>query len=81
MNDSGAILTGPAQTIPFREVFILRAVELKAKTGISIARNMPSLKQLRESYGITARTWAQAAEQMPAAVAARIEQLETVLNA
>lgn len=75
------ILTGPAQTLPFREKMILMAVQRKAETGMSLARNMPSLAQLRASYGITARTWKQAAEQMPAAITARIESIELVHNA
>lgn len=78
---TGFVLTGPAQTLPFREMMILRAVEFKAKTGVSLARNMPTIKALRAEYGITAKTWQQAADQMPAAIQARIEQIELIHNA
>lgn len=75
------MLTGPHQTLPFRERMILRAVQMKAQTGVSMARNMPTLKQLRASYGITAKTWAEAAQQMPDAIEARIEALEAAYGA
>lgn len=74
------MLVGPAQTFPFREKVILMAVQTKARTGHSLAPNMPTLAMLRRDYGITARTWKDAAEQMPAAIHARIESLEIALG-
>jgi hypothetical protein len=43
-----------------------QSAEFKARHGMFLARNMPTLAQLREKYApvITARTWADAAEQL-----------------
>lgn len=40
----------------FRLDMIIRALDLEIRTGMKLARNQPTLKALREQYGVTGRT-------------------------
>jgi hypothetical protein len=48
-----------------------RACRFYAEHGVKLARNLPTVADLRRRYGITARTYAQAADELSELHAAR----------
>lgn len=60
------ILDNPADIGRFRLAALARAARLKAEHGISLARNLPTLRAIRAQYGIDARTWKAAAIELAA---------------
>jgi hypothetical protein len=60
------VLDTPEQIEGFRLAVIIRALEVEVATGgqMRLTRNTPTVKSLRAEYGITARTKAEALEQM-----------------
>lgn len=61
----GAVLTGPAIDW-YRVACIIKGLEIEVKYGWKLARNMPTVTELRRQYGITARTKKDAIVQMQA---------------
>lgn len=58
------VIDQPEQIAAFRASAIALACDFYAKRGFKLARNMPTVAALRKQYGITARTYADAAVQM-----------------
>jgi hypothetical protein len=73
MSNSTVVLTGERATRDFATLSVARATEFRARHGVNIMRGL-TLRKLREGWGISARTWAEAAEQM---AAIRAEVLST----
>ena len=61
-----AMLTTPSQIAQFRVAVIIRALDLDVRTGgrMRLSRNVPTVTDLRNQYGITARTKKDALAQM-----------------
>ena len=66
---STAVLDTPEQIAKFRIQTIIWALDMELKTGMKLARNVPTVKALREQYGITAKTKRQALDQMKELIA------------
>jgi hypothetical protein len=62
----GALVMDGDHVYLFAFLALVKAVEFKARHGISLARNMPTVARLRAQFGITARTYADAAVQLRA---------------
>lgn len=61
----GSVITGDA--IPLFAMRVLAsACRLRAVTGRSITRTLPTVKVIRERYDLTCKTYAEAAEQLTA---------------
>ncbi len=64
MSDGFTVIDNPQAILALRIRMIVRALTIKRDTGMNLTRNVPTIKALREQYGISARTVDQAIDQL-----------------
>ncbi len=58
------VVSSPEGIACLRLATIIRAYEMEVGTGLKLTRNVPTVKSLRQQYGITATTKKQAIVQL-----------------
>jgi hypothetical protein len=60
-----AVIDKPEDIARFAAAALATACEVKANTGVSLARNLPTVKEIRRRYPqVTAKTYRNAAAQL-----------------